>query len=80
MVIREAPMQDINVMAYKSSIALKFFLFFMVMERSMLLVYSGVYSTNSASYLRASYVYLCSKIRHFVQQHTITFVSLLLFE
>lgn len=72
-------MHDINVMAYKSSIALKISQFFMVMERSMLLVYSEVYSTSSAAYICAS-ICLCRKIQCFVQQHTMTFVSLLLFE
>lgn len=72
-------MQDVNVMAYKSSVALKTSLFFMVIERSMLLVFSEVYSTSSAAYVCTS-VYLCSKVQRFVQKHTMTFVSLLLFE
>lgn len=64
-------MQDINVMAYRSFVALKISLFFMVVKRSMLLVYSEVYSTSSAAYVCAS-IYLYRKIRHFVQQHTMT--------
>lgn len=47
-------MPDINMVAYKSSIALKMSLFFMVMERSMLLVFSEVYSTNNAAYACSS--------------------------
>lgn len=73
-VIREAPMQDVNVMTYKSSITLMISLFFMVMDKSILLVYSKVYSTSSAAYVHDS-VHLCSKIEHFVQKHPITFVS-----
>lgn len=51
----------------------------MVMERSVILVCSEVYSTSSAAYIPAS-VYLCSKIQNFVQKYSMTFGSLLLFE